>query len=377
MNPALMTFDEYYKIVNANEKFHSDTAYDASLEDFKKSEYLNKSNFEKLLKRVKIRGIMFEFRLHARPVQYVHKNEAGEYRRDAEKNLIYMSPEEIKQAKLKTHEITIAVFNDEDECVGAVQDEWGTVLVRVAKEYRGFGLGVMLTKIARSMEPEKSSGGFTHSGYKNFVKTYQEFVRDALSSGLYTSLVKKNEISADRAKEIIASAKLKDRIKSTKLDVNTNDPADWLLYVGGYGDFILYDRKLKDIYQDTSYHYWIEKMIKGATLVREHPDGNALIVQFHGATDQIKKFLMSCVLSYCFNEKMALYVEPEDISYVDSRLGDAKKQPDMTSGHRRYFVKPKAAIAYEPMGRAEKSFRKSFDQYDEFKNTVLEVAFSN
>lgn len=377
MNPALMTFNEYYKIVNSNEKFHPDTAYDASLDDFKKSEYLDKSNFEKLLKRIKIRGIMFEIRLHARPVQYVHKDDAGEFRRDAEKNLIYMSPEEIKQSKLKTHEITIAVYNDEDECVGAVQDEWGTVLVRVAKEYRGFGLGVMLTKIARSMEPEKPSGGFTPSGYKNFVKTYQEFVRDALSSGLYTSLVKKGEIRADRVKEIIASAKLKDKIKSTKLDVNTNDPADWLLYVGGYGDFIMYDRKLKDIYQDTSYHYWIEKMIKGATLVREHPDGNALIVQFHGANDQIKKFLMSCVLSYCFNEKMALYVDPEDISYVDSRLGDAKKQPDMKSGHKRYFVTPKASINYEPMGRSEKSFRKSFDQYDEFKNTVLEVAFSN
>lgn len=377
MNPALMTFDEYYKIVNSNEKFHPNTAYDSSLEDFKKSTYLDKSNFEKLLKRVKIRGIMFEIRLHARPVQYVSKDEAGEHRRDAEKNLIYMSPEEIKKSNLKTHEITIAVFNDDDECVGSVQDEWGTILVRVAKEYRGFGLGVMLTKIARSMEPEKPSGGFTPSGYRNFVKTYQEFVRDALSSGLYTSLVKKGEISIDRVKEIIASAKLKDKINSTKPNISTNDPEDWLLYVGGYGDFIMYDRKLKDIYQDTSYNYWIEKMIKGATLVREHHDGNGVIVQFHGATDKIKQFLMSCIISYCFNEKISLYVDPDDAKYVDSKLANLKKQPDMKSGYKRYFVKPKSAINYEPLGRAEQSFRKSFDRYDEFKHTVLEVAFSN
>lgn len=377
INPALLTFEEYHDLVNPKHKQHPDSAYQVDAAELASAGYLQKENFQKLLKRVRIKGIMFEFRLHARPVKYVHKDEQGEHRRDAEGNLIYMTPEEIKEKNLNAHEFTLGVFNEDGNCVGSVQDEWGTILVRVAREYRGFGLGPMLTKIARSMEPEKSSGGFTPSGYRNFFKTYQAFVRDALSSGLYRKKFLSGEITHERIREIISSAKLEDKKSPVPaVSLQSSDPKDWMLYVGGYGDFVLYDRKLKDIYQDNE-SYWIEKMVKGASLIRELHDGNGLIVRFHGATGQIKKFLMSCVLSYCFNEKIALYVDPEDITYVDSRLADTKTPPDMKSGYKRYLVTPKASINYEPMGRAEKSFRRSFDKYDEFKNTVLEVAFSN
>ena len=377
INPALLTFEEYHDLVNPKHKEHPDSAYQADAAELASADYLQKENFQKLLKRVRIKGIMFEFRLHARPVKYVHKDEQGEHRRDAENNLIYMTPEEIKQSKLKPHDFTLGVFNEDGNCVGSVQDEWGTILVRVAREYRGFGLGPMLTKIARTMEPEKSSGGFTPSGYRNFFKTYQSFVRDALSSGFYRKKFLSGEITHERIREIVASAKLEEKSSAAPAtNLGTSDPADWLLHVGGNGDFVLYDRKLKDIYQDND-SYWVDKMIKGATFVRAHPDGNALIMHFHGATDQIKKFLMSCVISYCFNEKIGLYVDPEDISYVNSRLADAEKQPDMKSGHKRYFVTPKGSINYERMGHAEKTFRRSFDKYGEFENTVLEVGFSN
>ena len=376
MNPALLTFDEYYKLVNSNGKNHPESAYNTSLDKMRQESYLDKSKFPKLLKRVKIRGLMFEFRLKSELRDYVHKNNEGEYKRDTDHNLIYMSQDDIKQKGLKTHEFTIGVFNEDGDCVGAVQDEWGCVLVRVAEEYRGFGLGPMLTKIARTMEPEKPSGGFTPSGYRNFVKTYQEMVRDAFVNGFYRVLLNKKEITPARVKEILASAKLKDRAKSTRLDLNSNDPNDWLLYVGGYGDFILYDKKLKSIYKENSNHFWIEKMIKGATLVRELHDGNGVIVQFHGADDQIKKFLMSCIISYCYNEKMNLYVDPDQIQYVNRNLAKIGNNPDMKSGFKRFLVEPISAIQYAGMGKEENRFRRSFDQYDEFKNSMLETAFS-
>ena len=73
---------------------------------------------------------------------------------------------------------------------------------------------------------------------------------------------------------------------------------------------------------------------------------------------------------------MNLYVDPDQIQYVNRNLAKIGNNPDMKSGFKRFLVEPISAIQYAGMGKEENRFRRSFDQYDEFKNSMLETAFS-
>lgn len=339
LNPALLTFQEYLKVANEKGKFHEDNAYDYSLAKLNSYD-ANKSEYPKLMRRMRIRGIEFEFRLK--------EDRWG--------------PE-------------VAVWNEDGEKVAVVQDEWGCVLIMVAREYRGFGFGPILGKIARTMAPDKPSGGFTPSGYRNFVKVYREMVRDALKNGFYAEQVRAGKMTVARVKEIVASAKLEVRPQTPAGDLSSG-PKDWMLYVGGYGDFVLYDRKLKDVIEKEEQDYWIEKMVKGVMLVREIHNGAGIVVAFGGDSDKIKTLMMTCAISYCKGEGIPLYVDPEDRQYVDPKFGRVSEQSDYKTGYERYPVELLGRIGLEDFKTVERLFRRKFDQYDEFKNRMLEIGFS-
>jgi hypothetical protein len=339
-NPALMTLPEYYALVNEKDKMHPDSAYDVGLDALNRYDQ-DPKEYDKFLKRLKIRGINFDFYL-----------------------------------KVRGKEVTVGVFNEDGERVAASQDEWGAMLIRVAQEYRGFGLGPILGKIARTIEPLKPSGGFTYAGRKNFIKTHREMVRDALKSGLYTKLVRQGKMSVERVKEIVDSAKLSVRQPAAKGDYSST-PKDWVLYVGD-SDFILYDRKLKDMIDEVGHwSYWTEKMVKGLVLVREPREGQAIVVRFGGDTDKIKTLMISCAMSYCKNEGIAFNIDPEDRKYVDPKYGAVSEESHYLTGFERYTVTISDDIpnfaAWAPI---ERQFRKSFDQYGEFKNSMMEIAYS-
>ena len=341
-NPALLTLSEYYKLVNAKDKHHEDHAYQTDLKKMNNPEYPDgKEKYPKLLKQTKINNINFQFRLLEDKWGY-----------------------------------TIAVFDEENQKVASAQDEWGCMLYMVAREYRGFGLGAMLAKMARTLEPGKASGGFTPSGYRTFVKVHREFVRDALTNGLYGRLVRSGEMSTARVKEIVDSAKLD--IKQTKPteNYNSNDPKDWMLYVDN-GAFVLYDKKLKEVYKNTGDEvedYWIEKMIKGVMLVRDFHD-NGIVVQFGGDSEKIKRMMITCAITFCANEKIPFLIDPEDRQYVDPRYGKVSEEPTYKIAHKRYLVTPLDTIELDAFQKVEKHFRKSFDQYDEFYHRMLELGF--
>lgn len=341
INPALLTFDEYYRLANDRDKSHPDTAYDLTLK--KLNSYLPKTEFQKLYRRIKIHGLDFEIWI------YQDGNEWG-----------------------------LGVFNG-DTKVAAVQDEWGTLLAVVAREYRGFGLGPMLVKIARTIEPDRPSGGFTPSGYANFIKVYQSMVRDALASGLYHQLVTQGKITMPRVQEIIASAKLPKQVIKPPRDLNSDDPKTWLLYVGEHGDFVLYDRKLKDLINERD-DYFINKMIKGYAYVQlheGHSDDWAMLRQFGGDTPVIKRLLINCAVQYTNVEDMTLYLEPAEIDFIDKRMIDRLEGPSKVRGFDSYKVIPTGeTYDYSGLAAAERRWRKSFDRYDEFYIQMLELAHS-
>jgi GNAT superfamily N-acetyltransferase len=341
-NPAYLTSKEYLQATNQSRKWHEGHAYNWSLDQINNGYgSSNKNTFPKLLGRKIIKGLTFEFR-----------------------------------QKDESEGPMIGVWNEEGQKVGGTQDEWGAMLVYVAKEYRGFGLGPMLIKIARTLEPMKDSGGFTDAGRNNLVKAHREFVRDALKNGTYTKLVRSGQMSIERVKEIVDSAHLSMRPKADTEDLSSK-PQDWLLYVGGYGDFILYDKKLKNLIGRDDREHFHDQMIKGYVLVREPRDGKAIIVRFGGQNDKFKTFMMTCAIWWANKEGATFDVDPEDVKYVDKRFAKVSPKHNMQVGHTRYRVTVTGEIPnFNDFAMVEKHWRKQNDQYDEFKNYMMDLANS-
>lgn len=356
IDPALMTLQEYSVAINPDRKSHSSRAYQYSLKQMNQHDTDRIENYPRLIQRTILRGIPFEFRLR---VEHMQSGKPYYY---------------------------IGAFNAEKQKVATAQDEWGCMLVAVCHEYRGFGLGPIMTKIAYDIEPGKNTGGVTYAGSKVVVKTHREAVRQALVTGRYTAMIKSGELTKQRAKEIIDSAKLEVKSKVPKDNLASHDPEDWLLFVGEYGDFILYDRKLRDLLAQDVEHdpwdthsdnsYWKDRFIKGIIYVHQmNTDSTeALIYNFYGADDRIKRFMMGLAISFCADEKITLWVDPNDQQYVGkfAELGDES----LRTGFRRLpVVKVNETLPYKHMGIAEELFRRSFDKYDEFKTQMMELGF--
>jgi hypothetical protein len=376
IDPALMTFQEYYALVNPKDKFHPDNAYEMDVEKMNSFGDPKDQQYPTLIRTIKVHNVPFEIRMNKEDRflgKFIKHTPDGEILRDEHGNPIYYTRDELMRSDKRRWEYSFAVYQG-DNRIAYTADEWGCMLVAVASEYRGWGFGPMILKMARTVEPGKTSGGFTPAGYYNITKVYREFVRDYLKSGMYSFLVKSGQLSVERAKAIIQSAQQAYQAKKVdkpKYNLNTNNPQDWLLYVGEAGDFILYDRKLKDlidkgVIDSEEFSHWVDDMIIGSIYMSGHHPYNH-IHQFGGKTEQIKIFMMRLGLSMVaehqevliFSEEFRKYVTQQGVEIID------KNEARLVSG----------PIAYQGMATAERQWRRSFDRYDEFKNRLLELAY--
>ena len=197
IKPWLMTWEEYYKLVNPDGKSHPSSAYNYTVD---KLSWVKRDKFPYRLKRVN-------------GIDYMAQKESLRYMRDIDKHvrqkdgtpIEYMTPDEMKAADVPDTAVSLAAF-DGDTCVGVAQDEWGCVLYAVADEYRGEGIGTTLGKLYRSIYPSKSSGGFTASGASAARRIHRQFVEDAWRTGKYRRAVAAGEVTQDRVDEIVDSA---------------------------------------------------------------------------------------------------------------------------------------------------------------------------
>jgi hypothetical protein len=377
IDPRLMTTQEYLDLVNSKKEYHPSSAYDVSVKELN---WVKKESYPQLLKRIKLNGLYFEFRIKSEELKYVKRDPQGNnIMKDEEGNIIYLSPEEIKLSGKTPAEYSIAVFDEDGDCVAKSGDEWGAMLIQVAGEYRGFGLGTILGQLARKFEPSKTSGGFTAAGEKNFVRAHRETVRKALETGFYNGLVRSGNISQSRVKEILSSVDLTQKPKQDTLNLSVSDPRDWLIMSGDdNGGFIIYDKKLKDFYKDNLYE-WGERFILGLILVRinyypgREPVG--IVVRFGGDNKKFSKLLMTLAASFCKSENVKLAVDKEDMSLIDTNTYEISSEKDPW-GYGRTMVSINHPIDFNVLSLPEKRFRKSFDKYDEFKNIVQELAES-
>lgn len=377
VDPALLTTQEYLKIVDPEEKWHPSEAYDMSLDKMNYRPDMIK-DYPVLINNLTVRGLKFQLRANRRKNTYNRwDDEAQNYVRDADNQLVVIPDDEILASGKPLHDVEVGLFNDKGQMVGTVQDEWGAVLIAVAREYRGFGFGQLLGRVARTLTPTKGSGGFTPAGRSNFIKVHRETIRDALASGKYRDLIAKGEITLARVKEIVASANLKDRpTPQSTINLDTSDPANWLVY-GEYGAFIVYDKKLRQIHED--HPEWEETAVKGYALVRiihHWATGGAesgILVQFGADSPQVKKMLLALCASHCAEEKVDFAVDPSEMPLIDAARYEIG-ETDMKTGYKRTHVRIKKPLDTHLMTELDRRFRRGFDRYGEFKNTLIELA---
>jgi hypothetical protein len=159
-----------------------------------------------------------------------------------------------------------------------------------------------------------------------------------------------------------------------KKDLGTDDPENWLMYHED-GTFILYDKKFKDHYQEED-NYWKEKCIKGIGDVGGmiHENDNYRLRTLGGDTEQLKKFLLMCCLTWTAEEGgKPLYVYQEDLPLVDEKIGEVNKERGSKNGWVRLVAQP---LDYKPLERAERAWRKKFDPYNEFHVILMETAYA-
>lgn len=367
-DPALLTFQEFWEKVNPSDKYHSESAYNLSISEMKS----NKSEFPILLNRKTINNVVFEFRLkktdNYQNNTFVKRVPNWEILRINNEIQYYTRDELIKLGKFNRFNYHFAVF-DGNQQVGTAQDEWGCLLVMVGQEYRRFGLGPILTKLAWEAEPGKETGGCTSRGAAVVQKVHTEFVRDYLQKGFYSLLVKEGKLTAEKVKQIIASAKL--QLKPVKkINLSMNDPENWLLFHES-GMFIIYDKKFKELYQEED-DFWKEKSIKAVGDVGGvmHNNEDYRLRILGAETEQLKKFMFLLCLTWTAEENnKPLYVYEEDLYLVDSKIMKLKKE------HKNGWVSLIGNhVDYKPLERTEKAWRKKFDKYDEFKYILMEVA---
>jgi hypothetical protein len=382
IDPALLTLSEYYELANKSNKHHPDTAYNWTVDQMNKDSEFPVERFPKLLNTVQIKGITFEIRAkmidaHTELKYVKYDTEDNQVRIDGE--IQYYTPEELKLMGKTQYQYEFGIIEkDTNLIVGTSFDEWGCILIAVASEYRGFGLGELISKWTRKYQPAKPSGGFTSAGHRTFVKVHRAFVRDYVTSGKYNELVKSGQITVQRVKEIIASAELNSHKPKSKFHVNDKDFAidksQWLLY-NENNEFIIYDRRLKDYWQSDLDDYWLERFFIGMIYCSGGyaSDGDMVFPhQFAGISDEVKRYLLMLQLTDCKKHNEKLRLTQIQIDLLDPSA--VKTEPGHDRGQFLVTLTGKG-IDYGDSVRREKQFRKSFDKFGEFDVYIAETAY--
>lgn len=255
---------------------------------------------------------------------------------------------------------TIAVMNSVGYIIGMASDEWGTTLIRVADEYKGKQLGVILGDIWYKLNPDYMSGGFTETGRYNAIKIWAKNVREFLQSGWYSELVKSGKISKEKVKEIIKDLP-EHKNKSVDTSATKEEKPDILIYTDNEISITVYDKKFYEDYND--------KYIYGHAFLRDTYKDDYFIFSIDYEPSYRKLTTMAIFqLAKNLNEKLYVADKPSDHLEIDD-FEEIK-----IDGNYAYLKKD--VIPLKDFSKIEKRYRKSVDPYGEGLNHLLEFAES-
>lgn len=388
---AQLTFEEWYSIINKNNIMHNSDAYNWSLEVLNRHKTSNDDYGKKMFtKKLNNRYIMFYGKHTLR--QYSKRKKDGNYETDKDGNILLYSNDEIIKKELNQYEYTFTAIDQESNMiVGTAQDEWGALLIVVAKEYRNFGIGKILGNLMRDYVPYYSTGGVTELGKQNLFNVYSEYVKKASSNGSYTKWIKDGIITIEKAKLILKSAKIKKPILNVKPTLFVNDPKDWLW--ANIGDsIVVYNKMLyeqiKSNFDDYKHlhEYWAEYMFDqyliGMIYIGPDATNTDLNVwQFGGKTEKLKHALMESALALIAKEYNDMYnvrILNEISKYVNNSnviMLKSKHKHEILINPEPYN-KTNVVNNLKNLFDKEIKIRKQYDKYDEIITIILEQATS-
>ena len=180
-------------------------------------------------------------------------------------------------------------------------------------------------------------------------------------------------------KEIIDSAKLSNYNPKSKISFSdkTNyavDKKQWVLFSEN-GEFILYDKRLKDHYQEDD--YWSDKFFIGMIYAStsEFDSKYSRVHSFGGINDSVKQYLLMCQLTDCKKHKESLLLTQELLDLLDKK---AIKIEPFERDNKLFAVVLKRTYEMHYLRKIEReqAFRLSFDKYDEFKYYMMKGAYA-
>jgi len=414
-NPALMTWEEYWEVMNPGGKHHSDEAYnwdldqmnridlggkivdpqagqamdkeiiqshnDNDLRVFKKDShsligytvdnvlYIIKGFDDRALKRDVDRLVNGDLIIKyvKYPMAYFKQKEAIAQRSKYSKLLQNIK---IKGQSFQIREDNgdFAIFNNDAQKVAVAQDEWGAILVSVAQEYRSYGFGTLLGKIYRERYPEKNTGGTTYAGSAQVKRVWNKFVREALADGTYSKLVKSGKISSSRVKEIIKDLDDRPEYKDEPKTDYVNDYKNWLIMDTESGALVYH----KDIYESEISFEGARDYIMGYSLIRGNDaKGNAFLYSIDYENNRAETMLLYASLQIVTRDGDGLDIE-ESASDFSESIQDLK----YTEERDGVIYLDSSLPAIENAFKLERQYRKKRDKYDEYKYNILEAAES-
>lgn len=249
-------------------------------------------------------------------------------------------------------------YNEDGYVVGSAQDEWGAVLVRVADEYKGFGIGRVLQKLYTDAFPDKESGGFTPSGLSNAKKVWQKEVRKFLAGGVYSNMIRKGTMDKDRVDDILSGLDGNVKIDSYLPKKVEQKQKKYLIYYNGSNAFILYDKQYL-IDQDEEYIY--------AYVHLEESHDSKLMFPYRVEYESDK------------DRQTILYIAIQEIGEIDTNFAgsDFFKYDDMKfleNDNGVLRLSKQIFSNLDAMYANERRLRNDVDQYNELLYTLLETA---
>lgn len=395
IEPALMTQDEYYKVVNDKDEWHDQSAYDFNIngKGGDRSYIKDVKGDIKLVQQKQTGSVRIDYYVRKETTQYGYFKNPDKSGFGGEDYALYTDVEK-KEKGLPIHSFTVyAVHKDEGFIVGAGQDEWGCVLIWTFGEYRGMGIGEEIVKLYREYYPSTPSGGFTSFGFNQIHKYHAYLVRKYLENGIYSDMVKKGEITTKRVKEITDSIKGVKRFTGGK--DSTNQLAKYYgdtntaIYIGD-NYVVIYDIKLIKK-NDLSIDPLLEDLVFGKAIkayisVRYNENGFEDILMMYSVNkhyfESAFKFITSLYPNGLSNRFFRYDYQKhgiKELGWIKELVNSGEYTTDQFEMYKdvEYYdiVKIKSPIPnIEQMKKYTQKKLKEIDPYEEGFNIMIETA---
>lgn len=262
-----------------------------------------------------------------------------------------------------TYGDSIKVYNEDFVRVAQATNEWGTTLVQVASEYRGYRIGPVLAAMYID-EFQLPSGGYTPQGRNNAEKIWTDRVSHYIQSGWYSEMIRNGDIQREQVDSILKDFKAVNKGRPSKVPnlPEKESEGELLLYTDPeYVTFVLYDERF--LQQPD------ERFIHGYGFLRESLAKEFLYrIDFDEDHPKYRKLILYAALQSMKNQGSRLYIDAKPADFV--KMDDLK----FVKIDEEYAELTKDVLNLPMLRKYENKKRRSHDPHQELEYQLLEMA---